>query len=80
LISGECSEGVYKRFVVDELPESLCTPPSERVLRLQRPAQSNNIGGAVAALESAPTRVFGPIFLEFLGFKFTGRHRRLLRF
>jgi hypothetical protein len=42
--------------------------------------QSDNIGGTVATLESAPTWVLGPIFLEFLGFTFTGRHRRLLRF
>ena len=71
LVAGERSQRVHEGLFVDQLPEFFGATLGQRVLDCNRAAQTHDVGSRVAALDTAPAGVIGPLLLELLGFEFT---------
>ena len=72
LVARQCAQAVDERLGVDQVPQLVGTALGQRVVDLQRAAQAHHIGGAVAALDAFPTRVFSPVFFDGGNLLFAG--------
>ncbi len=78
LAGGDGAEGVHIALLgaaVDLLPQLLGAALGQRVLGLQAATQAHHVSGAVAALDTLPARVGGPVLLQGGDLLFTAQLR-----
>jgi hypothetical protein len=65
LAAGQRTEAVDVGLVIDQIPELFGAAAGDGVFDRERTAQADDIGSRVAALDSLPAGVFGPVFFQF---------------
>ena len=73
LVAGQRAQRVDERFGVDQVPQLLGAALGQRVIDLERTAQLDDVGGAVAALDALPAGIFSPVFFELCNLLLAGQ-------